>query len=188
MTSATDNPTAQRNALLPLLRASREAFLSSFAGISENEAYVRPGQDRWSILDCVEHICASETRLFSLLSGPRRPRQDGAPNREELFLAVAANRGRKLESPETGRPNGRFATLAEARARFEAVRASVISFVEQNQEDLRATEVTHPHAVAGDVSAYELVILIARHAERHIAQIDEIKGHMALHANPAAIR
>ena len=64
----------------------------------------------------------------------------------------------------------------------------MISFVERNQEDLRTTEVTHPHVVAGDVSAYELVILIARHAERHIAQIDEIKGQMAVHANTAAMR
>lgn len=173
----------QREALLPLLHQSRDRFLLSFAGMTEEDAHRHPDEGRWSALDCVEHICNAEGTMLRLLTGPRRPRTPGAPNREERFLAGAADRSRKLDSPEGGRPRGRFTTLAEARTQFETVRQGVISLVEQTQEDLRATEVTHPHPVAGDVSAYEMVIMIARHTERHAAQIEEIRNSPAFHAS-----
>jgi hypothetical protein len=55
----------------------------------------------------------------------------------------------------------------------------VIQFVEQHPEDLRASEVSHPHPAAGNVSTYEMVIIIAKHAERHAKQIEEIRNTLA---------
>jgi len=54
--------------------------------------------------------------------------------------------------------------------------------VEQHPDDLRASEVTHPHPAAGNVSTYEMVIIIAKHAERHAKQIEEIRNTVALNA------
>src|SRR5438445_24335 len=51
-----------------------------------------------------------------------------------------------------------------------------MQFVERCREDLRATEVTHPHPAAGVVSSYEMLIIMAKHAERHMLQIEEIKN------------
>jgi hypothetical protein len=57
---------------------------------------------------------------------------------------------------------------------------------EQNHEDLRATQVTHPHPVAGTVSTREMVIIMAKHAERHALQIEEIKNTLGITAGRAA--
>ena len=113
--------------------------------------------------------------MLGLLQGPRRPRPAGAPNREEMFLRRMTDRSRKAESPQGGRPRGRFANLEEARKQFEISRAGTIGFVQENTEDLRGTEVTHPLPMFGDVSTYEMVIIIAKHAERHALQIEEIR-------------
>ena len=171
---------ADNETLLALLAASRDRFLASFADVSEQQAQVHPEEGRWSVIETVEHLTAAEMTMVRLLDQPGRPRPADAPNREGLFLMAGADRSRRLESPEAGRPRGRFATLAEARAQFSSVRAKAIQFIEQNRDDLRAFEVTHPHPAAGNVSIYELFILIARHADRHAMQIEEIKNSPAV--------
>jgi uncharacterized damage-inducible protein DinB len=178
--NAMQNPPAGLNAdtefLVSLLRESREKFLSSFAGVSDEQSRVRTAPDCWSVLDTVEHLTSAEGIMLKLITAPRRPRPADAPNRERAFLTMVADRSRKMQSPEGGRPLGRFATLAEAAAQFRTSRDETIRFIEQNTEDLRTTEVTHPHPVAGNVSTYEMVIIMAKHAERHAKQIHEIRN------------
>src|SRR5215467_2511513 len=149
---------AQKDFLLALLRESREKFLSSFARMSDRQSRMHPGTDRWSVLETVEHLTAAETLMARLVTTQRVPRSPGALNREEIFLRNTADRSRKMQSPESGQPKGRFATLADAEAGFKAVRDGIIVFVEESTEDLRATEVTHPHPAAGVVSTYEMLI------------------------------
>jgi hypothetical protein len=90
------------------------------------------------------------------------------------------DRSVKAESPRGGHPRGRFANLQDARRQFEVARQETIGFVEANTEDLRATEVTHPLPTFGQVSAYEMLIIIAKHAERHALQIEEVRAALAL--------
>jgi uncharacterized damage-inducible protein DinB len=183
--SATPNPVnsnTDREFLVALLRESREKFLGSFADVSEEQGRVHPAPDTWSVLDTVEHLTSAETLMLKLITTQRRPRSTDVANREQVFLQVVADRSRKMQSPESGRPRGRFATLAEAAAQFKTTRDGVIQFVEQHTEDLRASEVTHPHPSAGIVSTHEMVIIVAKHAERHAKQIQEIRNTLALNA------
>ncbi|HLW52675.1 MAG TPA: DinB family protein [Candidatus Angelobacter sp.] len=188
--SAMPNPMptsqADKEMLLKLLRDSRECFLASFDNVSDEQSCRRPAEGSWSVLETVEHLTSAETIMSKLITSERRPRTPNAPNREEVFLQVVANRSRKLQSPEAAVPCGRFANLNEAAAQFKASRAGIIQFVQECPEDLRATEVTHPHPVAGVVSTFELIIIIAKHAERHALQIEEIKQGPAFRGLAAA--
>jgi len=172
---------SDKDRLLALLHESRQRFLGSFAGVSDEQCRRHPAEGCWSVLDCVEHVAGAETFMLGLLQGPRRPRPAGAPNREEMFLRRMTDRSRKAESPQGGRPRGRFANLEEARKQFEISRVGTIGFVQENTEDLRGTEVTHPLPMFGDVSTYEMVIIIAKHAERHALQIEEIRNVLSLY-------
>jgi uncharacterized damage-inducible protein DinB len=176
LSNSLPTPAADKHRLLSLLRESRERFLSSFAGVHDDQSRRRPAEGCWSVLDCVEHVAGAETFMLGLLQGPRRPRPAGAPNREEMFLRRMIDRSVKAESPQGGRPRGRFANLEEARKQFEISRAGTIGFVAKNTDDLRRTEVRHPLPIFGDVSAYEMVIIMAKHAERHALQIEEVKN------------
>ncbi|HKT49782.1 MAG TPA: DinB family protein [Candidatus Angelobacter sp.] len=161
--------------LLNALQETREVFLNSFAGISEEQSHVKPAPDCWSVLETVEHLTTAETIQLKLISSQRAPRPADAPNREHAFLQMIPNRTRKMESPEGARPIGRFATLAEAAEQFKTTRAGVIRFLENYNEDLRASEVKHPHPAAGMVSICEMLVAMAMHAKRHAAQIEEIR-------------
>lgn len=180
--SALNNPApaaAQNEMLLALLRESREKFLNSFSGLSDEQSRCKK-EGCWSVLDTVEHLTVAEKTMVRLVTTARRPKSPGTPNREDIFLRVAADRSRKLEAPEVSRPTGRFANLTEAAAQFSAARDKALEFVRNANEDLRATEVTHPHPAAGTVSTYEVLILMAKHAERHALQIQEIKTTLGL--------
>jgi len=172
-------PVIDKQFLLTLLQESRERFLGSFAGISEEQARIRPAPDRWSVLDTVEHLTTAETIQLKLLQTQRTPRPAGAPNREEAFLRMVGERTRKMESPESAVPNGRFPTLASAEAQFRATREGVIQLLDRiSMEELRATEIKHPHPAAGMVSACEMFIVMAKHGERHAKQIEEIRREL----------
>ena len=166
---------ADRGKLLALLHESLERFLASLAGVDDEQSRRHPAEGCWSVLDCVEHVTGAEAFMLRLVQEQRRPRLVGAPNREEFFLQRMVDRSVKAESPQGGLPRGRFANLQEARERFEKARRETIRFVETNTDDLRATEVTHPLPMFGAVSAYEMLIIMAKHAERHALQIDEIR-------------
>jgi hypothetical protein len=56
----------------------------------------------------------------------------------------------------------------------------VIQFLELYKEDLRASEVKHPHPAAGMVSICEMLVAMAMHARRHAAQIEEIRKSLKL--------
>ncbi|HET9837620.1 MAG TPA: DinB family protein [Candidatus Angelobacter sp.] len=168
---------ADNERLAALLRDSRDHFMATLAGVSDERSRQRPAQGSWSVLDCVEHVAGAETFMLGLLQGPRRPRPDSAPNREAAFFQSVADRSRKVESPERGRPRGRFANLDDARKHFETARADTMRFIQDNTENLRATEVTHP--LFGDVSVAEMLVIMAKHVERHARQIEEIKNSPA---------
>src|SRR5436309_6683978 len=101
--SAQPNPTAvviDKQFLLSLLQETREIFLHSFAGISEEQSHLKPAPDRWSVLDTVEHLTTAETIQLKLISTHRTPRPADSPNREHAFLHMIPDRTHKMESPE----------------------------------------------------------------------------------------
>jgi hypothetical protein len=46
--------------LLETLRRGEEAFLHSVAGVSETTSRLRPAENRWSVLECAEHVAVAE--------------------------------------------------------------------------------------------------------------------------------
>jgi uncharacterized damage-inducible protein DinB len=182
--SAQPNPalavTIDKQFLLTQLQETRDIFLNSFAGVTEEQSLIKPAPDRWSVLDTVEHLTTAEGIHLNLLQTQRVPRVADAPNREEAFLQMIPNRTRKSESPDSAQPIGRFATLAAAISQFKTTRADVIQFLEQYMEDLRGSAVKHPHPAAGTMSICEMLVAIAMHAKRHAAQITEIRETLKL--------
>jgi len=163
-----------RKFLIERLQQGRAEFLDAIAGVSEEEARSRPGQERWSVLDCAEHVATAERGLLAGFRNPAPVEATGASELETKILAHGANRSRRVEAPERARPAGRFASLAEAATAFQDARAETIRFVESCATDLRACTVQHP--LRGQVTGYECMLLIIMHPIRHAAQIREIRA------------
>jgi hypothetical protein len=170
---------SDRNQILKLLADSRETFLSSAAGVSDEQSRLRPAPDQWSVLDCAEHVAIVENFLYnSLTTGltPAPPPSDGS--REQMILQRATDRSMKFTAPERAQPKGRFPSLAAALEKFQENRARTIDYIEHCDKDLRAYSLPHP--ILGPISAHEFLIVLTLHAARHAGQIREVRQSLGL--------
>ena len=165
----------EKQQLLADLQEGRTVFLDALHNVTEAFATRAPAPGRWSVLECAEHVAVSEEYLFSQIMASR---SSEAPlvnkQREAMIVIVGRDRGRKIQSPDVGRPAGRFSTLAQAIERFQAIRLQTIAFVDNCNDDLRCRITSHP-LVETPVNAYEILLMIAAHPYRHAQQIEEIK-------------
>lgn len=160
------------------LRRSRDALLSALEGVSDAQTQWKQAT-QWSILECVEHVAITERGMFRLVTEASSP--TGSMDRtgqEQAIRELAANRVNKRDAPENARPTGRYATLGLATQRFREARDRTVGYVEQGPQDLRMRVVNHP--AFGVITAWECLLVMSGHAERHAQQIREIREQPAL--------
>src|SRR5512132_3517447 len=104
--------------LITILEAGRRDFLEATHNISPQQASAKPAPERWSVLECIEHVVTVEDRFLGWISNgtPIEP-QRNTENELRIFTMVR-NRLSKAEAPAAVRPQGRFETLAAALAEF----------------------------------------------------------------------
>ena len=163
--------------IVKTLEKSREDLHSAVEGIAEAEARTKPAEGRWSVLECVEHVATAERRFLDRLESAARLESPLDPEREPRVLAMVTDRSERREAPERVQPFGRFPGLKEALADFDVTRAQVIRFAETRHAELRTLGSQHP--LFGQVTGYELMLIIAGHACRHAAQIREARAALA---------
>jgi hypothetical protein len=170
---------ADRDQILKLLADSRDALCVAAAGVSDEQSRIRPAPDRWSILDCVEHVAVVEHFLFTTVPTNLTPAPpSGDRGHEELYRREMTNRARKFPAPERANPTGRFPTLAAALEQFNQNRARNIDYVKHCDKDLRAF--TAPHPLLGPITGQEFLIILALHPARHADQIREVRKTLVL--------
>jgi hypothetical protein len=170
----------ERKFLVGQLERSRGLLLAATRGVTTAQANFKPGPDRWSILECVEHVALTEPFLFGfvqqVLKAPANPVKDEAELKagDEKMLTGVTDRSKKAQAPEPARPTGRFANMTAALEAFTAARAKTIEYVEMTQDDLRSHSFKIGEGEPSD--DYQLLLLLAAHPERHAAQISEVKA------------
>ena len=171
---------AERDFAVRNLQASRKKFLDSIAGLSEAQWKFKPAPDRWSVAECAEHIALSELLIMQLvtekiLKSEPVPRQTPASREaDEALIGKVRDRDTKATAPEFLKPSGKFPDRGAVVADFNANRDRTIAFVEKTQDDLRGHSIEHP--LLKQLDAYQWILLIAAHSERHTAQIEEVKA------------
>jgi hypothetical protein len=167
----------QRDFAVNSLQESRKAFLDSIAGLSEAQWKFKAAADRWSIAEVAEHVILTEDFLFGMeqkaLKSPAVAERKVAREADEALLSQMADRTTKRESPPEVGPTGRYQNPNAAARAFKEARGHTLEYVRTTQDDLRA-HVTTIGPVTGD--AYQVFLMIAGHANRHVAQINEVKA------------
>jgi hypothetical protein len=165
----------ERTEIVDNLERSRQEFMDAVAGLTETQAKARPDPERWSVLDCVEHVATVEERFLGWLEAAEKldaPRVD--KEKEWGLMARVPDRSVRVKAPDAVAPAGRFQTLAEALDRFNAGRARSIRFAEDRCDDLYCLAAAHPRF--GPVNGVELLIITAGHSRRHAEQIRETRA------------
>lgn len=180
-----------KSIFLAALLMGRSQFLDMLTCLSEEAAHRRPIPGCWSILDCVEHVVIAE-RSFLYQIRTAEPLAEPSVNklRESAILAYGVNRDLAAQSPAELLPTGRFATQAEAVQGFLECRHATMDFVRNCDQNLMAMRVRH--LMMGPLSAYEMLLLLCSHADRHRLQIFGLRryvcGWLSAFAVPPAVR
>lgn len=159
------------------LEQSRSYLRGATAGLSKKQWNFKPAPDRWSAAEIAEHLAVSEDFLMNLITervmknpGSNEPRDLRAM--DDKILGVIADRTFSAKAPEPVQPSGRFQTPQAAMEHFLASRAQTLKFLE-NTPDLRAHLADSP---LGKADAYQWLLFISAHTERHTKQLLEVKA------------
>lgn len=169
---------AERAYAVDLLETTQTSLHQAVAGLSPAQLTYKPGDERWSVAECVEHIVLVERGIFraiqAAINAPADPGRRAEIRVSDVGVIKAVrSRSSVIVAPTPFLPTGRYGDTAATLHVFDQQRDAVIDFTETASGDLR----THyfDHFVIGTLDLYQALLLIASHGERHRKQIDEVK-------------
>jgi len=168
-----------RAKVVQYLTTTRDQVLAESASLSEAQWNFKSGPDRWSAGEVVEHLALAETFLFDLqqktMGGPpATPEQlAAAKGKDETLLKAIPDRTQKAQAPEPLQPKTRIGSRAEVLAAFKERRQKTLDYASKTTDDLRARVGDSP---LGPLDAYQWLLFLPAHTERHLAQIKEVKA------------
>ncbi|MCI0663199.1 MAG: DinB family protein [Acidobacteria bacterium] len=161
------------------LKASREKFINSVAGLSEAQLKFKTAPDRWSVSEVAEHITLAEDFLFNIYSNqvlktPATPEKERKVSDEQLQTNMT-NRSTKFQAPEPIKPGkAAWPNITATMQEFEKRRARTIDFVKTTDIDLRSH--FSGFGPGQEIDGLQWILVISGHVDRHVLQINEVKA------------
>ena len=173
----------ERDTVVAHLERTRKLFEQTLSGVTLEQWSFKPAPDRWSLAEIAEHITKMEDLLRGFVTGqvvkiPTPPdfaelTADQYKEADAKVLAQATDRSQKGQAVEATCPAGIYKTVDEALQAFAEKRAQTIEYARTTQDDLRAHST--PDRKLTRVDGYQYLLMMAGHAERHVAQMIEVK-------------
>jgi hypothetical protein len=169
---------ADRERAAKYLESTKQGVLNATANLSEAQWNFKSAPDRWSVAEVMEHIAAAEDYLRGMIvekvmTAPPRPAGDDIAAIDEMVITMIPDRSHKAQAPEPLKPVNRFGSGQGALKHFVESRQQTVDFLNQH-DDLRAHAVDSP--MGKKLDAYEWILFVAAHSERHTKQINEVKA------------
>ena len=171
---------ADRERGVTYLEQTRDGVVESVKGLSEAQMKFKAAPDRWSVAETLEHIAKAEDFIFQnvtdkIMKAPAGPADRDTAKIDAMVLAMIPDRSHKAQAPPPLVPTSSW-TPAESLDHFLKSRAKTIAFLESTP-DLREHAADSP--LGQPLDAYEWLLFIAAHSERHTKQILEVKADPA---------
>ncbi len=170
---------ATKAALIEEFEANATRFVAALEGLSSEQWHFQESPDRWSIAQVAEHIIKAEAAqrsviIDSVLSTHPDRKAENPSDTDNMIATVTRDRGQKFQAPDFLQPEGVYSTPSEALAAFKAARETTLELLRGTDKDLRAHFADHPF---GRLDAYQWLLFMVSHADRHLAQIAQVKAH-----------
>ena len=168
----------ERARALQELQNSKTALQNEVNGLSAEQLNWKSDETSWSIAECVEHLAISEANIFEMVKQAISVEADPA-GREKVqmsddeLLGLITNREQKVKTRKEFEPTNQFGSYKQTMAAFNERRKDNIKFVKKTDLPLRDHYAEFPF---GTIDAYQVILFMSGHTERHIAQIREIKS------------
>ena len=171
---------AERAELVELLLKSEREFMQELEGLNERQWSFKPGPDRWSVGEVVEHIVLADALLFDTamksLTGQPDAQWKATLNKTETLRRTLPDRSHRLDAPGVSQPR-RAMPRQELLSRFIDQRARVLKYARATDAPLKAHTAANPFF--GRLNAYQWLLHIPLHHLRHNQQIAEVKTSAA---------
>ena len=179
-TSARGGLTKQERAFAAAeMSSSHDHLTIALRNLSEGQLNFKSSSDSWSIAECVEHLATSELAFSEMIQGLLQTPANPA-NRAEVkisdtdLIAMIKDRSQKVKTQKPFEPTGKFGSYEASLEAFKTKRAANIEFAKTTEADLRNRVQPFPF---GSVDAYQILLFMSAHTERHVRQIEEIVVH-----------
>lgn len=158
---------------------SHKLLISSIDGLSNAQLNYKSSPESWSIAECVEHITISENTIFGMMQGTLEKaanpsKREDVKMSDDQLLAIIKDRSNKVKTSEAFEPSGKFGSYEETLNAFIKKRKENIEYAKNTSDDLRNHYAQLPF---GTVDAFQVIIFMSGHTERHTNQILEIKAN-----------
>jgi hypothetical protein len=169
---------SERDRAVAELESSRKALLDTVANLSAAQWTFKPAPDRWSIVECVEHVALAEDSYFRTITErlPKSTKQpekaDDVRGKDDYVLKTMPDRSSKRKTVESLEPTGK--SPQEALDHFRRSRDRFTSYVRNTGDDLRGR--FQAHRATGLIDGYQWIHLSVGHTRRHLEQINEVKA------------
>ena|SRR5688572_3921320 len=167
----------ERAEVIELLLKSERELLDAVKGLSDEQWAFKPGPERWSVGEVVEHIVLADALLFetavkSLDSQPD-PKWDETLSKTDTLRKALPNRSRRVDAPASIKPQK--ALMRDALlSRFKEQRAKAVAYARQTDKPLKAHTAANPFF--GSLNAHQWLLYIPLHHLRHNQQIAEVQA------------
>jgi hypothetical protein len=165
-----------REHLLVHFQMTTQMVAEQVRGLSPAQLEYRASPDRWTIRECVSHLAVAEPDYWrelmeSVKAAPdMKDKKSSATDADIMWYGID-----RVVHTKTGGGHEKVETykdLGTALAKFQALRATMIDYIKSTNDDLRA----HSFGKKEPIDAWQWMLEISTHAERHLQQIREIKN------------
>jgi hypothetical protein len=170
----------EREQVVQYLTKTRDQVISESASLTDAQWNFKAAPDRWSVGEVVEHLALAEAFIFDLqqktMAGEAATAEQlaGAKGKDDMILKVIPDRTKKAQAPEPLQPGARLGSREQVLAAFKERRAKTLEYANQTKDDLRSRVASSP---LGPIDGYQWLLFMAAHADRHLAQLREVKAH-----------
>ena len=176
-TRAQEMTVADKERATQYLESTRAKIVEASQGMSTAQWNFKAAPERWSAAEVLEHIAAAEDFIRGMIveKGMKAPAEHGRDLKktDDAVVAMIPDRSHKAEAPEPLKPTNRFGSPEASVKHFVESREQTLQFL-QNTPDLREHVTDSPLGMKLD--AYQWVLFLAAHSERHLKQLLEVKA------------
>ncbi|MFY0598950.1 MAG: DinB family protein [Cyclobacteriaceae bacterium] len=177
-TLATSSLTKEERAnAVSLLKDTQKELMKTVNGLSEKQLNFKPDADTWSIAEVLEHIALSELGLSQAFQMTLKAESEDKPENgvsDEMIVDIITNREQKVKTRPDLEPINKFGSASGSIEAFENQRKTNIDFIKETEDSLRDRYFEFPF---GKADAYQLMLFIAGHSQRHTDQIKEVMAN-----------
>jgi uncharacterized damage-inducible protein DinB len=153
----------------------REELWEAVNGLSDEQMNKQVEEDRWSIIQVLEHLYLIETAVTKRITSELK--NEGSELAGDKPIHLALDRSAKIQAPSYAKPSNEFQTLNEIKQKLQNSRAKLVKVC--NEADpfmLDRNSFLHP--VFGLMSLKQWIPFVGLHEKRHLAQIEELKRNL----------